>query len=128
MLNVSSETVCFLISKAREFHAKEEVVLPDVPDSPAEDWARQVLADHVGDETLQEFVTTFNDLESDQQQEIVALFWLGRDDFTPSEWQDAVAEARRNWTTETASYLVAHPLLADFLEDGLDKLGFSCNE
>ena len=47
MLDVDPDTVCFLISKAREFHAKEEVVIPDVPDSPADDWGRQALADHI---------------------------------------------------------------------------------
>jgi hypothetical protein len=46
MLELNPETVCFLINKAKEFHAKEEVVIPDEPLSPSEDWARQVLADH----------------------------------------------------------------------------------
>lgn len=127
MLNVSSDTVCFLISRAREFHAKEEVVIDEVPNSPADDWARQVLADHTDDETYQEFVATFNDLEPDQQNDVVALLWLGRDDFDASEWQAAVAEARDNWTPTTAQYLMAHPLLADFLLDGLIKLGYSCD-
>ena len=127
MLDVNPETVCFLISKAREFHAKEEVVIPDMPDSPAEDWGRQVLADHAGDWTYQEFKATFNDLDPDQQQTVVALFWLGRGDFSVEEWEDAVKEAGEEWTTETAEYLIAHPLLADFLLEGLELLDYSCD-
>ena len=127
MLDVNPDTVCFLISKAREFHAKEEVVIPDMPDSPAEDWGRQVLADHAGDWTLEEFKATFNDLDPEQQQNVVALFWLGRGDFSVEEWEDAVKEAGEEWTTETADYLIAHPLLADFLLEGLELLDYSCD-
>ena len=127
MLDVNPDTVCFLISKAREFHAKEEVVIPDMPDSPAEDWGRQVLADHAGDWTYQEFKATFNDLDPDQQQTVVALFWLGRGDFSVEEWEDAVKEAGEEWTTESADYLIAHPLLADFLLEGLELLDYSCD-
>ena len=62
-LELNPDTVCFLIDKAREFHAKEEVVIPDTPGSPTEDWALQVLADHADDATYQEFCATVNDLE-----------------------------------------------------------------
>ena len=127
MLDVSSETVCFFIDKAREFHSKEEVVIPDMPDSPAEDWGLQVLADHAEDSTLQEFKTTFDDLEPDQQQQVVALLWIGRGDFDVAEWEVAVEEAQDNWTTETAEYLIAHPMLADHLMEGLALLGYSCD-
>jgi hypothetical protein len=127
MLEVSPETVCFFIDKAREFHAKEEVVIPDMPDSPAEDWGLQVLADHAEDSTLQEFKSTFDDLEPDQQQQVVALLWMGRGDFGVDEWEVAVDEARENWTNETAEYLIAHPMLADYLLEGLTLLGYSCD-
>lgn len=127
MLDVDPDTVCFLISKARQFHAKEEVVIPDVPDSPADDWGRQALADHMNDPTFQEFKTTFDDLEPDQQFNIVALLWLGRGDFETGEWQDALDEARDSWTPETAEYLIAHPLLADYLLEGMVQLGYSCD-
>jgi hypothetical protein len=126
MLDVNPETVCFLISKARQFHAKEEVVIPEVPDSPAEDWGRQVLADHSGDLTFREFKATFKDLEPDQQFSVVALFWVGRGDFDTSEWDAAVAEAAANWTRDTAEYLIAHPLLADYLLEGLSLFDYSC--
>jgi hypothetical protein len=127
-LEINSDTVCFLISKAREFHAKEEVVLPDTPDSPSEDWALQVLADHADDATFQEFRNTVNDLEPDQQHQLVALLWLGRGEYELDEWDEALAEARRSWTKRTAEYLIAHPLLADFLDDALDQFGYSCED
>jgi len=128
MLDINPDTVCFLIDKAREFHAKEAVVIPDTPGSPTEDWALQVLADHGDDAGFQEFRSTVADLEPDQQVQLVALMWLGRGDYEASEWEQALAEARRLRTARTAEYLIAHPLLADYFEDALDQLGYSCED
>ena len=127
MFDVNPDTVCFLIDKAKEFHGKEEVVLPDVPDSPSEDWGLQALADHVGDSTFQEFKSTFDNLEPDQQQSVVALFWIGRGDFDKEEWDQAFEEARANWNDSTAEYLIAHPLLADYLSEGMELFDYRCD-
>lgn len=126
MLNVNPDTVCFLITKARIFHSREDVVMPDEPDSPADDWALQAMADHAGDSLFQEFKATVDDLEPDQQQEVVALMWVGREEFAADEWDMAVEEARSEWNENTAEYLIAHPQLADYLREGLDALGYSC--
>ena len=128
MLDLNPDTICFLIDKAHEFHAKEEVVIPEVPGSPTEDWALQVLADHADDATFQEFKTTVADLDRDQQAQLVALLWLGRGDYEVDEWSEAVAEAGRMWNSRTAEYLIAHPLLADYLEEGLGLLDYSCED
>ncbi|WP_260293053.1 DUF3775 domain-containing protein [Sedimenticola hydrogenitrophicus] len=126
-LEINQDTVCFLSEKARLFHCKEEVVIPEVPDSPSDDWALQVLADHSGDTTFQEFKATIEDLEPDQQQAVVALMWVGRGDFSVAEWPAALEEAADSWNEYTAEYLIAHPLLADYLEEGLAAFGYSCN-
>lgn len=126
MIDVNPDTVCFIIAKAREFHAKEQVSIPEAPTSPADDWARQVLADHLDDFTYQELRTTINDLEPDQQICIVALMWLGRGDFDIEEWDDALAEARDAYNARSAEYLIATPLVADYLEEGLNLHGYSC--
>lgn len=128
MLDLNPDTVCFLVDKAHEFHAQEQVVIPDVPGSPTEDWALQALASHAGDPTFQEFKATVDDLEPDQQHQLVALLWLGRGDYDVAEWDEAVTEARRLSNRRTAEYLIAHPLLADYLEEALAELGYSCEE
>ena len=48
MLDVNTDTVCFLIQKARAFHVKESVSIPEEPLSSSDDWALQVLANHRG--------------------------------------------------------------------------------
>jgi hypothetical protein len=126
MLDINPEIVCLLIGKLREFHAKEEVTIPEVPTSPSDDWARQVLADHADDFCYQEIVDTVHDLEPIQQVNLVALLWLGRGDYDIEEWDEVVAEAKAQWTPRTAEYLAATPLVADYLEEALGMHGHSC--
>jgi len=128
MLDVNPDTVCFLISKLREFHAKEEVVIPDTPGSPSDDWAMQVLADHADDYTYGEVVATVADLDPVQQVNLVALMWLGRGDFGLDEWDEAIREAKGVWTPRTAQYLLSTPLASDYIEEGLIQFGHGCND
>lgn len=125
MLDVNPEIVYRLSDLARVFHAQEQVVIPEEPDSPSGDWPTQILAGHAGDSILEEFREIIADLEPDQQQQVVALLWLGRGDFSLDEWSAAVEEAAENWNENTADYLIAHPLLSDYLSEGLDQHGYS---
>ncbi len=127
MLDLNPETVCFIIDKAKEFHAKEEVVIPEEPTNPSDDWALQVLADHEDDLTYQEFKAAVDDLEPDQQATLVALTWVGRGDYSEDEWDAAFSDATAGWTQRTAEYLMAKPMLADYLTEGLSLLGYSCD-
>ena len=127
MLNINPEIVCQIIDKARQFHAKEGVVIPEEPDSPADESILQVLEDQDGDLTYEEVRGAINDLEPDQQAELVALMWLGRDDYDIEEWETALQDASDRWNNRTAEYLLATPLVADYLAEGLDRHGYSCS-
>ena len=130
MFNINPETVCFIITKARQFQAKEEVVIVEVPYSPSDDWARQVLANHIDDPSVQEVKATIRDLEPDQRAELVALMWLGRGDYLLSEWDSVKADAAESLVdiTDPGAYLLSHPLVADYLLEGLIQHGISCEE
>lgn len=128
MLELNPEIVCLVVTRAREFHAKEQVVLPDEPFNPGDDWALQTLADHLDDLTYREVVAAIEDLEPGQQAQLVALMWLGRGDFETDEWEAAVEQAQEQSNDRTAEYLLATPLVADFLEEGLDLLGYTCEQ
>lgn len=56
----------------REFHAKEAVSIPEVQTSPTDDWATQVLADHLDDPCYAEICAVMEDHEPDQQITLVA--------------------------------------------------------
>jgi hypothetical protein len=127
-LTISPEKVCFIIVKAREFDAKDEVTDPDPGSNPADDRDTAVLEDHSDDPVLEELTSLINSLSEDEQIDLVALTWLGRDDYSASDWSAVRAEAARAHNERTAEYLLGTPLLADFLEEGLSLLGRSCEE
>lgn len=70
----------------------------------------------------QELIDTIDDLEPDQLAELVALFWIGRGDMEPEEWDDAVALAIQRQQGSTATYLLSHPHLAEHWDDALDRM------
>lgn len=128
MLHIKLESICYIIGKIREFQAKEEVVLPDDPASPSEDWALQVLADHSEDYSLREMTQSIDEMDQRQRAELVALLWLGRGDYSLDEWEGALDDAIGDYSLRAAAYLLAHPTAADDLEEGLIALGYSCQD
>jgi hypothetical protein len=127
-LHIPLETLCALITLAREFQAKEAVVIPEVPDAPTDDWAMQVLADHLDDHSLGAFRDTVEDLSERQRAELVALMWVGRGDFSVDEWEEAVDQAIGDFSIRAGEYVLAHPMISDHFEEGLDALGLSCDQ
>jgi hypothetical protein len=127
-LSISPEKVFFIIVKAREFDAKEENSDPDSGSNPSDDGERDVLEDHADDPVERELRSFINALSEDEQIDLVALAWLGRDDYTASDWPSVREEATRAHNSRTAHYLLGIPLLGDFLEEGLSTLGISCEE
>ncbi len=127
-LSINPETIGYIAMMAREFHAKEQVSIPEEPLSATSDWAMQVLADHMDDPTYNELKSTIEDLEPDQQVQLVALMWLGRGTFSIDEWDDALQEAGDSWTKNTANYVMGTPLLSNYLEEGLSLLGYSTED
>lgn len=127
-LSISSEKVCFIIFKAREFDAKDVVTEPDPGSNPADDKETAVLEDHEDDPVLEELTSLIDSLSEDEQIDLVALAWLGRNDYSASDWPAVRAEAQNAHNERTASYLLGMPLVADFLEQGLSMLGRSCEE
>src|SRR6266567_693423 len=76
-LNISSETVCFIIVKAREHDVQTD---PDSGSNATDDQMSSVLEAHSDDPTLQELRSFINALSEEEQTDLVALMWLGRGD------------------------------------------------
>jgi hypothetical protein len=127
-LTISAEKVCFVIVKARAFDAKDAVSEPDPGSNPADDEDVAVLEDHADDPVLEELTSFIDALSEDEQIDLVALTWLGRDDNEASDWASVRDEAARAHNRRTSGYLLGMPMLADFLEEGLTMLGHSCEE
>jgi len=85
-LTISPETVCFIILKAREFDVKDAVTELDPASNPSDDRDAAVLEDHSDDPVVEELTSLIDSLSEDAQIDLVALTWLGRDDYSASDW------------------------------------------
>jgi hypothetical protein len=129
-LSISTEKVCFVILKAREFDVKDVDTSFDDDDgsNPADDRMTEVLEDRPDDPVDQELVAFIEAMSEDEQVDLVTMTWLGRGDGTLDDWDDLRAEAARVHNRRTASYLLGIPLLPDYLEEALAEFGRSCEE
>lgn len=126
MLTISPEKVCYIIVKAREYDEKEAVVDPESGSNPSDDKGVAVLEDFANDPTYEELSGAIVALNEDEQIDLVALTWIGREDFGPEEWEAARAEAAAVRNKQVPGYLLGIPQLGDYLEEGLAALGLSC--
>ena len=124
-LTISSESVCFIIVKARDLDV-QDVLADDDSGSNAGDTS--VLEAQSDDPTLRELQAFIAALSEEEQTDLVALMWLGRGDGTVEDWLDLRDEAQQQHNNRTAAYLLGEPLLSDFLEEGLSQFGLSCAE
>lgn len=127
-LSISTEAVCFIIAKAREFDVKDPVTDPGEGSNPTDDGQRAVLEDNPDDPVRAELVSFIHDLNVDEQVDLVAMMWLGRGDDEFDGWDELRAEAARAHNNRTARYLLGTPLLADYLEEALSQFGESCDD
>jgi len=127
-LTISPEKVCFIIVKARQYDAKDAVSEPDPGSNPSDDKDVSVLEDHSDDPVVEELTSLINALSEDEQIDLVALAWLGREDHSVDDWSTVREEAAQAHNQRTARYLLGMPLVGDFLEEGLSILGHSCEQ
>ncbi len=125
-LNISTETVCFIIAKAREFDVKVDPPEPDPEGDRVATDEDETLEDHRDDPTEAELREAIDDLNDEEIVELIALTWVGRGDFGPEEWEEAKALALERHRKHSAGYLMGIPMLADYLDEGLTALGHSC--
>lgn len=122
-LGLSTDTVCWLIARARAFDAKQE---GDGVGDADEDDVEAHLLDEDADTIEEEMRDTIAGLNEDEQAALIALAWVGRGEFDISDWSEAVRMARERNLRNAEDYLLGMPLLADYLEEGLAAFGLSC--
>jgi hypothetical protein len=124
-LEISPDKVGFVIVKSREIAAK--VAAWDDGATSDHD-AESILESFSDDATQDELKEFIRDLNVDEQASLVALAWIGRGSFSADELEEALATARSEQTNRTEDYLLGIPLLPDYLEEGLDRLGYSVED
>jgi Protein of unknown function (DUF3775) len=128
-LRISTEKVCYVVIKAREFDVKVAPEWLDDGSNPTDDGMMRILEDYADDPTLAELRSYLRAMDDDELEDLVALTWIGRGDYTIEEWEDLMSEVRDLRASQnTVRYLIGIPLLGDYLEDGLNEFGLSCTD
>jgi len=127
-LDLSSQTLAYLVLKARTFDAQTPPADSNEASNAADDRGVAILESMRDDATPAELRAAIVRLSEDQQISLVALVWIGRGDFEAAEWEDAKALARQRHQTSTARYLMGMPLLGDYIEEGAAALGLNLTD
>ena len=128
MLTIPLERLAFIIEKAREFDVEVAPVNENARAESDDEDVAEILDETRSNPTYQELVGSIESLNDDERDEIVALTWLGRGDFSKNEWRGAVAAAHERHNGREADYLAGTPMLADYLEEAVSQLGYSLEE
>ena len=128
MLQIAPEKVAHVIVRARELDAKVAAWDDDPSGKDSEDEPVAVLEDHGNDPVFAELVEFIDGLNVDEQVGLVALMWVGRGTFEPEDFAEALDTAQNERVNKTSAYLLGVPLLADYLEEGLEKMGYSIED
>ena len=133
MLALSPNTVAWIILKARELDSKDttfeagddgldDALLTEFADDEEEN------GDSAPDPTAQELTSWIDDMNDTEQAELVALYWLGRGDADTDDFADLTQQAIESRVNKTSTYLLGAPMLPDYLEEGLEALGYDVSE
>jgi len=126
-LGISLETVATIVDNTRALQGKEEVDPAQLSeDENSEAALLQENPDDLTEETLHGFISALNE---DEQVALIALAWVGRGDYGPDEWQEALRlAAERNEGGDAATYLLNMDMLGDLLAEGVAAFGLSIED
>ncbi|MBO1073123.1 DUF3775 domain-containing protein [Roseomonas marmotae] len=119
-LGISVETVATVVDhlRALQEEGSEEDEAGDSDDGNEDQ--------QLDEDTIYAFIEELNE---DEQAALVALAWVGRGDYEPEQWDEAVAMAKeRGAGLSTAEYLIQMDLAADLLAEGLGAFGLSIDD
>jgi len=128
MLEISTDKVAHVVLRSREVDVKTDA-WDDERDLDGDDVSSEtILEDLPGDATRQELRDFLESLNEDELASLIALAWIGRGTYAPSELDEAISTAKVEHGGHGVAYLFSLPLLPDYLEDGLDQLGISAED
>lgn len=127
-LSIPLPKLAFLIVKARAFDAEVPASGGEDGSDMPDDKAVAALEESKDNPTREELGGALQDLNVDQINEVLALIWIGRGDYDEEQWDEALTAARETSNRRVVSYILETPLLADLLEEGLDRLGYNVSD
>lgn len=122
-LGISLQAVANIIDAARASDGLED---PETNADDQEPFVEDGVEQDVTGGNLEELITELNE---DEQASLIALTWVGRGDYEPDEWKEALRLAHeRNEGGSTADYLTGMEMVGDLLSEGLAAFGIVVEE
>jgi len=82
----------------------------------------ETLQETPGDLSRDEITQEIESMNDEQKDALVALFWIGRGDAEPEEWEATKALARQQHEGLVSRYLLGQPEVGEFLTEGLEAM------
>jgi hypothetical protein len=127
-LTISPDTVFSILLLARSFDVKVPETDPNSGSNETDDGSVDALEFGESDQTEDELLSAIRDLNDDEQQDLIALIWLGRGDFEQLEWNEARLAATDIGRQRLPRYVMGIPLVSDYLEEGLSLFNQSLSD
>jgi hypothetical protein len=111
-----------LVLRFNAVEAKEGTDIPDLGGNASDDEVAETLQETAGDLSRDEITQEIESMNDEQKDALVALFWIGRGDAEPEEWEETKALARQQHEGLVSRYLLGQPDAGEFLSEGLEKM------
>ncbi|MDG1116651.1 MAG: DUF3775 domain-containing protein [Flavimaricola sp.] len=111
-----------LVLRFNAVMAKEGTDISDLGGNASDDEVTVTLQETEGDLSRNEITQEIESMNDEQQDALVALFWIGRGDAEPEAWEQTKALARQQHEGLVSRYLLAQPEVGEFLTEGLEKM------
>jgi hypothetical protein len=121
-LPFDTDFVAELVLRLNAITAKEGNVTPDLGGNATDDPRAEALQETRGDLSRDEVTQEIQTLNTTQQDALIALFWIGREDGVPAQWPSLMALARAQHHGNVSRYLLGQPDAGEFLTLGLEQV------
>lgn len=111
-----------LVLRFNAVMAKEGTDISDLGGNATDDQVTATLQETDGDLSRNEITQEIESMNDEQQDALVALFWIGRGDAEPAAWEQTKALARQQHEGLVSRYLLGKPMVGEYLTEGLEKM------
>jgi hypothetical protein len=111
-----------LVLRLNAVMAKEGSDIDDLGGNATDDEVAETLQESDDDLSRDEITQAIESMTDEQKDALVALFWIGRGDADPAEWEETKALARQQHEGLVSRYLLGQPDVGEFLTEGLEMM------
>lgn len=111
-----------LVMRFNAVMAKEGTDISDLGGNASDDEVAANLQETAGDLSRDEIRQEIESMNNEQQDGLVALFWIGRGDAEPEAWEQTKLLARQQHAGSVSRYFLGQPEVGEFLAEGLERM------